>query len=108
VARAALASGRRLSSESAAALALEEPARGEAGGQAPVPLTGREREVAALVARGLTNRQVGARLGISDRTVESHIEHLRQKLGLGSRTAIAVWAAGEAEAEAQAMPPEGR
>ena len=95
VARAAVAAGRRLTSESAAALALEEPARPEPGAPAAVPLSGREREVASLVARGLTNRQIGDRLGISDRTVESHVEHLRQKLGLGSRTELAIWAAVE-------------
>ncbi len=47
-------------------------------------LTSREREVLALVATGLTNKEVAARLGISHRTVESHREHLVKKLGVQS------------------------
>jgi DNA-binding NarL/FixJ family response regulator len=45
-------------------------------------LTGREREVLALVAQGLSNRAIGAQLFIADRTVESHIQHVFDKLGL--------------------------
>ncbi len=91
-AEAAMAGGRRLSREQAIELALgtEAPRQG-----ASPTLSRREREVAALVARGRTNREIGDQLGISDRTVESHIEHVRQKLGLGSRAEVAVWAAAE-------------
>lgn len=61
----------------------------------PAPaLTGREFEVAHLVADGLTNRQIGRRLGISERTAERHVENLRAKLGLASRTQVAAWVAG--------------
>lgn len=55
-------------------------------------LTRREREVAALIARGLTSREIAARLFISERTVDSHAEHIRQKLDLHSRLQIATWA----------------
>ena len=55
------------------------------------PLTDREAEVARLIAEGMTNAEVGARLGISERTVDAHVEHIRNKLGLRSRTQIAVW-----------------
>jgi DNA-binding NarL/FixJ family response regulator len=57
------------------------------------PLTPREREVALLVARGLTNSQIARALVISERTVAAHIEHINTKLGFTSRTQIGVWAA---------------
>ncbi len=47
-------------------------------------LTRREREVASLVAQGLTNREIASRLFISERTAESHVEQLRGKLVWGS------------------------
>ena len=48
-------------------------------------VTEREREILALLAEGMTMRQVGRRLGISPRTVESHVGKLYRKLGVGSR-----------------------
>ncbi|GAA4988086.1 LuxR C-terminal-related transcriptional regulator [Pseudonocardia tropica] len=59
----------------------------------PGRVTPREREVAGLIAAGLTNRQIGHRLGISERTAERHAENLRAKLGVGTRAQIAAWAA---------------
>jgi DNA-binding NarL/FixJ family response regulator len=56
-------------------------------------LTRREDEVAALVARGMTNSQIARVLVITDRTVAAHIEHINNKLGFTSRTQIGVWAA---------------
>jgi DNA-binding NarL/FixJ family response regulator len=53
-------------------------------------LTPREREVLSLVRRGLTNRQIARRLGITPGTVRSHLEHAFAKLGVGTRTAAAV------------------
>ena len=55
-------------------------------------LSVREREVAMLVARGLTNPQIAAELVISRKTVESHVSHVLNKLGLTSRVQIATWA----------------
>jgi DNA-binding CsgD family transcriptional regulator len=49
--------------------------------------------VARLVAAGLTNRQIGDRLGISERTAERHLENLRAKLGVGTRAQVAAWVA---------------
>jgi non-specific serine/threonine protein kinase len=49
--------------------------------------------VALLVAEGLTNRDIAARLVLSPRTVESHVERIMNRLGVGSRTEIAAWAA---------------
>ena len=54
-------------------------------------LTRREREVADLVAEGLTNREIAAKLFISERTAESHVEQIRGKLGFHSRAQIAAW-----------------
>ncbi|HEY0933587.1 MAG TPA: response regulator transcription factor, partial [Trebonia sp.] len=63
-----------------------------AGSGAPdKPLTRREREVAALVADGLGNREIAERLYLSKRTVDSHIEHIFAKLGISSRTQLANW-----------------
>jgi predicted ATPase/DNA-binding CsgD family transcriptional regulator len=58
----------------------------------PDPLTRRERQVAALVAAGLSNRDIADQLAISERTAEAHLEHIRTKLGLRSRAQIAAWA----------------
>ena len=44
-------------------------------------LTRREREVAEFVARGMTNREIAVRLSLSERTVEYHVEQIRNKLG---------------------------
>jgi len=55
-------------------------------------LTRREAEVAALVARGLTNRDVAARLCLSVRTVEVHVDRILTKLGFRTRTQLAAWA----------------
>jgi DNA-binding NarL/FixJ family response regulator len=52
-------------------------------------LTRREREVAHLVARGLTNREISSELSISDRTVETHVRNVLGKLELRSRTRLA-------------------
>jgi non-specific serine/threonine protein kinase len=58
--------------------------------------TARELEVARLVALGHTNRQIGRRLSISERTAERHVENLRAKLGVGTRAQIAAWVSGTA------------
>jgi ATP/maltotriose-dependent transcriptional regulator MalT len=52
-------------------------------------LTSRELEVAGLVATGMTNREIAARLVLSDRTVERHLARIFAKLGIGSRAALA-------------------
>jgi DNA-binding CsgD family transcriptional regulator len=55
------------------------------------PLGAREADVARLVAEGLTNKQIGARLFISERTVDSHVRSILNKLGFSSRAQIAAW-----------------
>jgi DNA-binding CsgD family transcriptional regulator len=56
------------------------------------PLTGREREVLALLARGQTNREVARSLGISIRTAELHRARIARKLGLSKRSELVEWA----------------
>ena len=56
-------------------------------------LSRREREIAGYVAAGLANREIAERLVLSERTVETHVQHILTKLGFRSRTQIAAWAA---------------
>lgn len=56
------------------------------------PLSKRELEVAGMIAEGMTSRQISERLFIAERTVEGHLERIRNKLGVRSRTEVAVWA----------------
>jgi len=56
-------------------------------------LTRREQEIAELVAQGLSNREIAARLVIAQRTAEGHVEHILAKLNFTSRAQIAAWAA---------------
>ena len=62
---------------------------------APSGLTPRQAEVAALVAHGLTNREVAERLHISERSAESHLERIRLRLGFRSRAQLAAWYAAQ-------------
>jgi DNA-binding CsgD family transcriptional regulator len=57
------------------------------------PLTRREQEVAVLVARGLTNKQIADALVIAEGTAGIHVDHILSKLGFHSRTQVAVWVA---------------
>jgi predicted ATPase/DNA-binding CsgD family transcriptional regulator len=94
---AAFAEGASYSFDQAVALALGE---GDGAGTtsarragAPGGLTRRELEIARLVAKGLSNKEIAARLVISQRTVESHVDHILGKLGINSRTQVASWVA---------------
>jgi DNA-binding NarL/FixJ family response regulator len=63
-----------------------------AGGAHPDRLTPREGGVLKLVAAGLTNREIAARLGCSPRTVDAHVRSVYAKLGVGSRSAATRYA----------------
>ena len=85
-------SGRTMSTGEVLALAREQPA-GKATKSGGAGLSKRELEVARLVASGMTSRAIAERLFLSERTVESHLEHILTKLGFSSRTQVASWAA---------------
>jgi DNA-binding CsgD family transcriptional regulator len=97
----ALAEGWEMSLEEAAEYALpeEEDAAADAiaAREAPpadgslIALSFREKEVALLVVRELTNRQIASELMLSEHTVATHIRNILKKLGLRSRTQIAAW-----------------
>jgi len=94
---AAWANGRALPLEEAVAYAsADDELPLTAAGRTPAergPLSPREREVAALVAQGLSNREIASQLVITERTAGAHVEHILDKLGFASRTQIGVWAA---------------
>jgi DNA-binding NarL/FixJ family response regulator len=96
----------RLCLENLAAIALEQGERlraarlleaasllrEEAPDDNAAALSDREWEVAMLVARGLSNRQIATELVVSERTVDTHVSHILRKLQLVSRAQIAAWA----------------
>jgi non-specific serine/threonine protein kinase len=101
---AACERGRQLTVEAALADALGERAEPPPGtrpqpslpqlsqpGPSLPQLTRREREVAELVAQGESNKEIAASLTVSQRTAETHVEHILSKLGFASRTQIAAW-----------------
>jgi non-specific serine/threonine protein kinase len=89
--------GRAMSLEQALELAqaaTEQPEQPpDDSRQRGTELSPREQQVAALLAEGLTNRQIAERLVVTERTVCAHIEHILDKLGFASRHQVAVWAA---------------
>jgi non-specific serine/threonine protein kinase len=74
----------------------ESPRPGSAAPQDQPRLTRREQDVAALVAQGMSNGQIAASLIISVRTVETHVQHIMDKLGCSTRAQIAAWSAARA------------
>jgi len=106
--------GRATGPEEAARLALRtgaaeaEPREALAGSRTDhsrPSLTRREREVAALVARGLSNREAAQQLLVAQRTVETHLEHIFAKLGVQTRAEVAAWAARQDLLEQNATAP---
>jgi DNA-binding CsgD family transcriptional regulator len=97
---AALAEGRAMELEEAVEYALSEGDSSKIASRTleqtssnarPSALSRREREVAKLVARGLTNRQIAEGLVLSERTVENHVSNILKKLNLSSRSEVAAW-----------------
>ncbi|GAA3152806.1 ATP-binding protein [Nonomuraea roseoviolacea] len=87
--------GNRFTVEGAIAFALDEKPDVAAVAAKPEaesgPLTRREREIAELVAQGLSNKEIATALVIATRTAEGHVEHILAKLGFTSRVQIAAW-----------------
>ncbi|MBV9205046.1 MAG: AAA family ATPase [Actinobacteria bacterium] len=116
------ACGLALNSEAAVALALDLPSAADPGGDSqvlnsqalsmpgdyqvaaapPSSLTRRERQIAALVAGGRSNKAIARELSISPTTAARHVANILAKLGFNSRTQIAAWVADRAQA---ALPP---
>ncbi|MDV8066733.1 protein kinase [Rhodococcus sp. IEGM 1366] len=89
--------GAKLKISEATALALDEnPPVTVPSNQIGPSLTKRESEVADLVAQGLTNKAIAAKLVISIRTAQGHVEHILTKLGFSSRAQIAGWVVEQA------------
>ena len=87
---AAWLAGRMLSVDAAVKEALSPG--GQTGDVQTTLLTAREREVAVLIAQGLTNRDIAQKLVVSERTAENHVQHVLNRLGLRSRAQVAAWA----------------
>jgi predicted ATPase/DNA-binding CsgD family transcriptional regulator len=86
--------GARMGADDGLAFALGAPvarSRTASPGGESAKLTRRESEIAELVAEGLTNRDIAARLVLSQRTADSHVEHILSKLGFNTRAQIAAW-----------------
>ncbi|WAM12304.1 protein kinase domain-containing protein [Rhodococcus sp. JS3073] len=85
--------GEQLGFDAAIAYALHEQQSGTTtrDADASTRLTKRERQVADLIAEGLTNQAIADRLVISPRTAQGHVEHILAKLGFTSRTQVAAW-----------------
>ena len=84
--------GRSMSMEEAMAYAMDTGSSRLRGATRPGGLTHRELEIAALVASGLKDRDIAERLSISPRTAGKHVEHIRNKLGLRTRSELGAWA----------------
>ncbi|SES12292.1 non-specific serine/threonine protein kinase [Lentzea albida] len=90
--RSVFRKGMDLELEDAIAFAIgEEQEREAAPVVALTPLTRREQQVADLIAGGMSNKEIAARLVIARRTAEGHVERILQKLGFTSRAQIATW-----------------
>ena len=90
--------GRTMPAQQATDLAMavaSGAAPGDPEHRQQVPLTPRERQVAALVASGRTNRQIGRVLGISEKTAEVHLHHVMSKLDARNRAEVAAWAVAQ-------------
>ncbi|MEU8783464.1 LuxR C-terminal-related transcriptional regulator [Streptomyces sp. NPDC048637] len=91
----AVQTGAQLTLDEAVACALgrtHSPTPASDQENTPTPLTRREKEVVDLLAQGLTNKEIAAKLVISPRTAGAHVANLLGKLGFTSRTQIATWA----------------
>jgi non-specific serine/threonine protein kinase len=95
VGAAAWSDGHATPLDQAISLALSAPSQGDREARhadSAFKLSPREREVAMLVAQGLSNREIAERLVVSERTAENHVQRVLNRLGLRSRAQVAFWA----------------
>ena len=85
--------GEALPDDAALQFALEDVLVQQRAHDEAEQLTPRELGVAELVGRGLSNRDIGTDLGISERTAQGHVQNILRKLGFTSRTQVAAWVA---------------
>jgi DNA-binding NarL/FixJ family response regulator len=99
-----MSAGQMMSTDEAVAYALQAPESQASDDRRASwsPLTAREQQVAKLVARGLTNRQIAAELVVTEATAAKHVENIREKLGLNSRMQIGLWVRDRERAAAPA------
>jgi non-specific serine/threonine protein kinase len=106
--QAARTAGRRLDRRQA--LALADTLLNRTSTDAPSMferLTAREREVADLIAKGLSNGQIANGLAVTVGTARTHVDHILAKLGMHSRAQVAVWAVASGGAHTQVHPRDG-
>ena len=89
---AVIAQGRSLAFADAVELARGMTKAAPRRDEIPLGLTKRELEIAVMVAKGMSNKEMAEQLVLAQRTVEGHVENIRSKLGFHSRTQIAAWA----------------
>lgn len=75
-------------------------ADGDGAARTLADLTPRQREVALLVAEGLTRKEAAARLGLAEQTVGNHISAVHRRTGIGTMNGIAAWVAAQTERQA--------
>jgi DNA-binding NarL/FixJ family response regulator len=81
--------------DAAVARGLMSSLQGETLVHGGVELTARELDVVTLVGEGMANKEISQELGIGERTARTHVSNILRKLGLTSRTQLALWAVGE-------------
>ena len=89
-----VAAGEALLDPTVTARVLERLRRGPDADPRLEQLTGQERRILDLIAEGLTNRQIAARVHLAEKTVKNYVSNLLTKLGMERRTQAAVYAAG--------------
>jgi DNA-binding NarL/FixJ family response regulator len=82
-------------------VAAQAVARGNRGAKSAVRMTAREREVVDLIAEGLSNKEIAARLSVATHTVKSHVHNILEKLALHTRLEVAAYAHEQMSGEQQ-------